>query len=301
MELIFRLHRRSDTDVIVSMINREPLHLMNGIVAEEFEQGLDEPGERIRDNTFVVETEQTIVACFSLCFVKRDSHIAVYCYGTVDTDWRRRGIGTAMFHFIFSRLEKQAKQECIPIHFIHRAITLIPGETTLGIQLGMQEQNSLEILRLNPLLELKDFSQASGLLFRTPTVTDAQSWAEIYNDAFGGNRSVESVVHEFQGTGFSPNLYIMCTDTAGEPMGIVLSILRGTQARIPTVAVRREYQKRGVGKALLSLILQRLKALGAEDVRLSVESKNIAAKSLYHQYGFQQDYMRINYAAKFLP
>ncbi len=95
-DLVIRLHERSDTANIVTMINRDPLHMLNGLTAEAFEQDLDEPGERIRDNTFVVELGQTNVGYFSLCFVERITHISVYCYGTVDVDWRRRGIGTAM-------------------------------------------------------------------------------------------------------------------------------------------------------------------------------------------------------------
>ena len=126
-DLVIRLHERSDTANIVTMINRDPFHMLNGLTAEAFEQDLDEPGERIRDNTFVVELGQTTAGYFSLCFVERTTHISVYCYGTVDVDWRRRGIGTAMFKFIFTRLEAIARQEAKPIHFIHRALTSISG------------------------------------------------------------------------------------------------------------------------------------------------------------------------------
>ncbi len=300
-DLIIRLHKRSDTARIVTMINRDPFHMLNGLTVEGFEQNLDEPGERIRDNTFVVELGQSTVGYFSLCFVERTSHISVYCYGTVDVDWRRRGIGTAIFKFIFTRLQGIVQQEAKTLHFIHRALTSISGETAIGLNSGMQEQNSLEILCLKDLKHLKNSKLPSEFEFRSPVLEDAASWANIYNDAFGGNKTVESVIHEFQGTSFSTNLYILCINETGKPVGLICSTLRGTHARIPTIAVKREWQRRGIGEAMLSEILQRLQHSCAVDVRLSVENKNYAAKLLYNKYGFHEEYKRIHYAAIFSP
>jgi ribosomal protein S18 acetylase RimI-like enzyme len=301
LEIIFRLHKRSDTYRIVTMINRDPFHMLNGVTVEEFEQDLDEPGGRIRDNTFVAVIGQTTVGYFSLCFVELTTHIVVKSFGTVDVDWRRRGIGNAMFKFIFTRLEGIARNEAKPVHFIHRALTCISGETSIGANFGMQEQNTLEILCLKNMVDLKVLSQPSEFQFRTPTLEDANVWADIYNDAFGGNKSLENVVHEFQRTSFSPNLYILSTNEMGYPIGLLSSIRRGTHARIPTLAVRREWQKRGIGDAMLSEILQRLQHTGVDEVRLTVDSNNYAAKSLYIKFGFQLDYKRIHYIATFSP
>lgn len=300
-DLVIRLHERSDTANIVSMINRDPFHMLNGLTTEAFEQDLDEPGERIRDNTFVVELGQTSVGYFSLCFVERTTHISVYCYGTVDVDWRRRGIGTAMFKFIFTRLAEVARQEAKQIHFIHRALTSISGETALGANFGMQELNSLGILCLNDLNHINVSSPPSEFEFRPPTLEDAPIWAEIYNNAFGGNKTVESVIHEFQGTGFSQNLYMLCENKTGTVVALLCATLQGIHARIPTIAVKREWHRQGIGEAMLSEILQRLQHSGAIDVRLSVDSKNDAAKGLYTKFGFQEEYQRIHYEAIFSP
>jgi len=301
IDLVFRLHNRSDSEKIVTMINRDPFHMLNGITVEAFEQDLDEPGERIRANTFIVELGQTTVGYFSLCFVERNSHITVYCYGTVDVDWRRRGVGTAIFKFIFTRLEGIARQEAKSIHFVHRALTSISGETSIGLNYGMQEQNSLEILCLKNLNHLKTSNLHSEFQFCPPMLEDAERWADIYNDAFGGNKSVESVIHEFQGPNFSPNLHILCIHKTGKPVGLLCSTLKGGHARIPTIAVKHEWQRCGIGEAMLSEILERLKHASASDVRLSVESKNYAAKLLYNKFGFQQEYKRIHYVAIFSP
>jgi len=112
---------------------------------------------------------------------------------------------------------------------------------------------------------------------------------------------VESVIHEFQGASFSQNLYMLCENKTGTAVGLLCSTLRGTHARIPTIAVKREWHRRGIGEAMLSEILQRLQHSGAVDVRLSVESENDAAKRLYKKFGFQEEYKRIHYEAIFSP
>lgn len=300
-DILFRLYTRADAERIVEMINRDSFHMLHGVTVEQFEQDLDEPGERIRENTFVVEVEQNIVGYFSLCFVDQETYYAVYCYGSVDTKWRRQMIGTEIFTRIFSRLEKIARQEGKAIHFIHRALTCIPGETNLGVNFRMQEQNRMEILCLKDMGDLKAFNLLTGFQFRAPKIEDATGWADIYNDSFGGNKSVDSVVHEFNGTTFSQNLYILCISDSGDPVGIISSFLRGTHARIPTIAVKSEWQGKGIGKALLSKVLSRLRIYGASDVSLSVGSKNSIAKSLYSNFGFKEEYKRIHYTAKFLP
>ncbi|MBD3919287.1 hypothetical protein H8B09_11025 [Paenibacillus sp. PR3] len=146
--LLFRIHRQEDTEMIVSMINKDRHHMSFGTTTKMFEQELDEPGERGRDNTFVVIKGSTIVGYYSLFFVDQSTHNAVYCYATVDMDWRIQGIGTAIFHHLFAHLERIAQIEKKPIHFIHRAMTSIPGETTLGMNLGMEEISSLHIMCL---------------------------------------------------------------------------------------------------------------------------------------------------------
>ncbi|WP_195576383.1 GNAT family N-acetyltransferase [Paenibacillus sp. 1001270B_150601_E10] len=95
------------------------------------------------------------------------------------------------------------------------------------------------------------------------------------------------------------DLYLLCVNEKGEAAGLHCSILRGIHAKIPTLAVKREWQRRGMGKAMLSEILQRLQQTGAVDVQLSIESKNDAAMQLYRKYGFEEEYQRIHYVSIF--
>lgn len=296
-DLNIRLYEPTDTRHIITMINKDPYHFLNGMSETRFEQDLDEPGERIRENMFVVEIND-ISVYLSLCFVESNTHISVYCYGTVDTDWRRQGVGTSMFKFIFSRLNEMARCERKPIQFVHRAVTRIPGETTLGVTFGMEEQNTLEVMSLNSLNDIKSSILPSGVKFRTPTL-DAEVRADIYNDAFDAHRTPESVLHEFQGIDFSPDFYVLCIDDMERPVGFVTSLKRGLNGRIPTIAVKRQAPGGGIGKALLAEALHRLKYSGATDVRLTVDSKTEVAKAMYLKFGFEEQYKRVHYVKTF--
>lgn len=293
-EVIFRLHKRTDTEKIVTLINRDPFHLLNGTSVGEFELSLDEPGRRTRENTFVIETNQTIIGFFSLSFLEKDMYILVDCFGTVDFVWRRQGIGTKIFGFIINRLKKMRVEESKQIQFKHRALSSIQGEERLGENFGLKEQSILEILCLK---NLKDsmFSQAPRSYgFHSPTLAEANVWTHIYNEAFNDNRNIESVLHEFMGTNFSNSLYLICTDDNQNPLGILSTTVNGSFARIPTIAVSRKWQNQGIGKILLSEGLRRLRDFGVLEVRLAVDSKNEAAKSLYKKLGFIHESKRTN-------
>lgn len=302
-DLSFRLICPFDVDRIVAMINRDPYHLRHGISAAQFQQDLEAPGYKTSDNTFVVKSGTNIVGYFSLSLDERGAQINADCFGTVDCHWRRNGIGTEIFRFIFSRLQELARQEKKPIRFVHRAVKRIPGETAIARNFGMREQSTLEILRLQSIDRafLTKVSRPSGIRFRTPSLDDACDWADIYNEAFSGNRNSENVLHEFKGTEFLPDFYILAVDHSGNAVGFICSILKETFAQIPTIAVKHKFQGQGVGKALLAEELTRLDDCGVRDIRLSVDSTNSIAKSLYSKFGFQLEYKRVNYAIEFAP
>lgn len=294
-EIIFRLHRRSDTERLVSLINRDPFHLLNGISVEKFEQSLDTPEARTRENTYLVETRQTIVGFFSLSFSAKEGYLFVDCFGTVDASWRRRGIGTKIFEFILDRLKKIGAEEAKQIHFKHRALSCIPGEERLGENFGLKEQSVLEVLCLKDLRDIVFSQPARSLGFRSSTIEEAVAWAKIYNEAFNENRTIESVEHEFKGAGLSNSLYLLCEDEYAAPIGIFAATVNGSLASIATIAVSRNWQNQGVGKALLSEGLRRLRDCEVLKVRLAVDTHNETAKSLYTKLGFVFEYKRTNF------
>lgn len=67
------------------------------------------------------------------------------------------------------------------------------------------------------------------------------------------------------------------------------------EAHLFNIAVDPEYQNKGIGKAFLALILQRMKELGAYQVLLEVRESNKAAQKVYQDFKFKQIGVRRGY------
>ncbi|UVI29088.1 GNAT family N-acetyltransferase [Paenibacillus spongiae] len=274
-----RPYQQSDADAIAGIINEDPYHFQQGITSQEFERGLDEPGERIRDNTFVVAVHEQIVGFISLCFSESVGHWTVYSYSGVAMNWRRRGIGTQMLRFILAHLKKMARHEGRTMVYVHRADSRVPGMKELALQHDMAVGYELLILRYTQ-LDLVAVSPAAGYSFHSPEITDAASWASIYNDAFGGRKTADQVIHEFTSPEYNPDLYIMASHSDGGPAAFINAKVVGETGKIPTLAVRTEHQGGGLGKALLAEALSRLRAAGAKEARIEQACNKNATKDV---------------------
>lgn len=67
------------------------------------------------------------------------------------------------------------------------------------------------------------------------------------------------------------------------------------EAHITTIAVRKAYQRQGIGEQLLISIIEMAALMNAKVVTLEVRVSNIPAQSLYKKYGFQRVGLRRAY------
>jgi ribosomal-protein-alanine N-acetyltransferase len=81
----------------------------------------------------------------------------------------------------------------------------------------------------------------------------------------------------------------------GRLAGFAMSRLVQGEAEILSVAVAAARRRRGVGRRLLDLHLRRLAGLGARVVFLEVDESNVAARALYHRFGFHEAARREGY------
>jgi ribosomal-protein-alanine N-acetyltransferase len=70
------------------------------------------------------------------------------------------------------------------------------------------------------------------------------------------------------------------------------------EADINQVAVAPSYRGRGIGKAMLEVLLSKLKQAGAESITLEVRESNHAAIALYEAMGFRTEGIRKNFYEK---
>ncbi|WP_117215357.1 ribosomal protein S18-alanine N-acetyltransferase [Allorhizocola rhizosphaerae] len=81
--------------------------------------------------------------------------------------------------------------------------------------------------------------------------------------------------------------YLVATDDNGAILGYAgLAVGKG-EAWINNIAVRRESQRRGVGRALLERLLDEARRHQVRQVLLEVAAENAPAQKLYATYGFE--------------
>ena len=78
---------------------------------------------------------------------------------------------------------------------------------------------------------------------------------------------------------------LACTPS-GEAVAVAVASRVQGEAELLTLATARQYQRSGMGAALLAALLQRLADEGAEVCFLEVMEGNVAALALYHRFGF---------------
>jgi len=144
---------------------------------------------------------------------------------------------------------------------------------------GQTLRSDISISRMSEhdLLEVVEIEEESGL--------SRWGWAAYYAELQSGNRDLmlialptkASIIEHRRIAG-----YIVARETAGE-------------LHINNVAVRQQYRRRGIGRALLSKIVNEARNLRVTTAFLEVRSGNTAAQALYNQCGFKAIARRSNY------
>jgi diamine N-acetyltransferase len=88
---------------------------------------------------------------------------------------------------------------------------------------------------------------------------------------------------------FDPRHWMRAIYADGEPAGFVLTIEDADRGDyyLWRFMVDAGFQRRGIGRRAMELLLERWQALGATDAKLSVIDSNHGAVALYETVGFQ--------------
>jgi ribosomal-protein-alanine N-acetyltransferase len=81
----------------------------------------------------------------------------------------------------------------------------------------------------------------------------------------------------------------------GEVVGFAVASSIPPEAELENIAVAPECQRRGIGRQLLSGLVEELKRSGIETVHLEVRASNLAAVGLYKSFGFKATGLRTRY------
>ncbi|MEU6078641.1 ribosomal protein S18-alanine N-acetyltransferase [Micromonospora sp. NPDC047074] len=92
------------------------------------------------------------------------------------------------------------------------------------------------------------------------------------------------------------HFYVVATDDDGTVLGYAgLATAPPDEAWVQNVAVRRDAQRRGVGRLLLEALLTEAARLGARSTLLEVAADNAPAQKLYATYDFEPIGVRRGY------
>ncbi len=139
------------------------------------------------------------------------------------------------------------------------------------------DQISISKMSEHDLLEVVEIEEESGL--------SKWGWAAYYAELQSGNRNLLLIALPTKAAILEHRRiagYIVARETAGE-------------LHINNVAVREQYRRHGIGRALLDRIIREALQLGVTTAFLEVRSGNVAAQALYEQAGFKAIARRSNY------
>ncbi|MGC9222436.1 MAG: ribosomal protein S18-alanine N-acetyltransferase [Terracidiphilus sp.] len=82
---------------------------------------------------------------------------------------------------------------------------------------------------------------------------------------------------------------------SGSILAVAVASILLPEAELETIAVAPECQRRGIGRQILTALMDELKAAGVHELLLEVRSSNLAAIALYHALGFVPCGLRPSY------
>lgn len=91
------------------------------------------------------------------------------------------------------------------------------------------------------------------------------------------------------------NFRYFVAEEDGEILGYCGFLFVLDEAEIPNVCVKESARKRGVGKEMMSVLLEEARKLGLTVLYLEVRESNQAARRLYESLGFVENGIRKNF------
>ena len=126
---------------------------------------------------------------------------------------------------------------------------------------------------------------------RGMTKEDCAAVAEMEHQLFPDAWSERSVLETLE----QPAGICLMAEKAGRPAGYLLAYSAADEAEIARIAVAKELQRQGVGRALIRALNDLCAVRGLGKILLDVRSGNEAARSLYASCGFREDGIRQRY------
>jgi mycothiol synthase len=263
-----------------------------------------DPTSDVARDAIIAELRGEIVAFATTGRSTKDGLRVHDTSGWVHPEWRRRGLGRALFRANRARAREVAAAEAPsePAWLETEADDSEAGALVLYASEGLRPVRWYFLMRRPTLDDVPDVPLPDGLEVRPVREADHAAIEAAENEAFRdhwGHR--ESTEEDLAARLAEPDLDASLWQVAwdgDEIAGVVqnwiwtsenerLGVKRGWLER---VSVRRPWRRRGLARALIARSFNQLRERGMEDAMLGVDSDNpTGALSLYMSLGFEID------------
>jgi mycothiol synthase len=222
-------------------------------------------------------------------------------WGAVLPAWRRRGLGTALLRWVEARQRQLAATHPPDVRKRMESWAYVQEEGRIALLEGHGYQVVrywLEMERPN-LEDIPDLPLPEGFSFRAGADADPREvWDVVvssFKDHFGGmDDSEEGYQGHLHDPNRDPSLWAL-VEHEGRIVGTALNRIARSEneafgvrrGRVNAVAVRREYRRRGLGRAITAQSLKILRDAGMQTATLGVDAQNPhGALAIYESLGF---------------
>ena len=229
----------------------------------------------------VARSGQRIVALAELHLKDQGQHLVRFCKLVVDPAYRRRGIATALLNDLL-KIDPQESFltfQCL----VHSSwITGLAFLRAFGFAYIESEYG----MRCSRLLPVAAYPLSSPVLERVaPPESYAADIARIHNEAYRNDAAfrsftTEEMAHELRGY----ELWIARDDA--RVLGFCQIEREAALIWLESVAVDPNFQRSGLGTALLYRVMQNAQLSNNHPAALNVSSKNPRAIAVYERLGF---------------
>lgn len=124
-------------------------------------------------------------------------------------------------------------------------------------------------------------------------LAEVDAYVALHRSAFGSrNMTIEWRTRTLSHPAYDPSLDFVAEDQEGKLLAFCIGwkdIVQGTRiGQIEPLGVLPDAQKRGIGRAILLSVLQRMRTSGCEFAEIDAESTNSASNHLYESAGFTE-------------
>ena len=126
---------------------------------------------------------------------------------------------------------------------------------------------------------------------RPMTIQDCEQVAQIEAASF----SVPWSLRAFTETVEKDNFRYFVAEESGEILGYCGFLFVLDEAEIPNVCVKASARCRGLGKQMMTVLIEEAKKLGMAMLYLEVRESNAPARALYQSLGFEENGIRKNF------